>query len=263
MALPLLPNKSYCTLNTQPYCTSPPGYRPTQCTVNFSDTVYPHTLFAQHSSSYARSQVRSKPMISSFSNARLLTFSPLISFKCSCRLRLTSRMRFPWSRITLILSASDRLSRRTKSSLVHLSSSSSVRPAMSSAGLSVFAMESWSWGWGGGVAFSIGAALPAPTKGRKYSEARRQPLPASAPRSRLGENGYRLEIGRIVWPFPLFHSLLQCNSWRCRLSATQQRRCSTHRVSLQHPRCRNWLCADDLLCELPSRWSIQNLRQMQ
>lgn len=94
----------------------------------------------------------------SLPSSPLLTFSPLISFRCSWRLRLTSRMRLPWSRMTLILSASERRSLRTRSSLVHLSSSSSLRPEMSSAGLSVFAIDSWSWGWGGGVAFSIGTA---------------------------------------------------------------------------------------------------------
>lgn len=113
--------------------------------------------------------------------ARALTFSPLISFRCSWRLRLTSRMRFPWSRITLILSASERRSRRTRSSLVHFSMSSSLSPEMSSAGLSVFAMDSWSWGWGG-VALSIGTAPPAPvgglkTLGRFGTELCAHPLP--------------------------------------------------------------------------------------
>lgn len=156
------------------------------------------------------------PPLSTLLLLLFLTFSPLISFRCSWRLRLTSRMRFPWSRITLILSASDRLSRRTSSSLVHLSSSSSVRPEMSSAGLSLFAMDSWrlgcGWGWSGGVAFSIGTAPPAPTKGRKHSRVRQAaPLASNRP-AEVEEAGYRLVISGIVRPLccpPLSHSLIE------------------------------------------------------
>lgn len=54
-----------------------------------------------------------------------LTLSPRISPRCSCRRRLTSRMRLLWSSIALTFSASARRRQRISSSLLHCSSSSS------------------------------------------------------------------------------------------------------------------------------------------
>lgn len=56
----------------------------------------------------------------------VLTLSPRISPRCSCRRRLTSRMRLLWSSIALTFSASARRRLRIRSSLLHCSSSSSV-----------------------------------------------------------------------------------------------------------------------------------------
>lgn len=55
----------------------------------------------------------------------LLTLSPRISPRCSCRRRFTSRMRLLWSSIALTFSASARRKLRISSSLLHCSSSSS------------------------------------------------------------------------------------------------------------------------------------------
>lgn len=86
-----------------------------------------------------------------------LTFSPRISFRCCWSLRFTSRMRFPWSRMALIFSDSALLSRRTKSSLLHFSKSSSDTLERSSDWLSAFfAIAAWCWGC---VGFSMSTNL--------------------------------------------------------------------------------------------------------
>ena len=79
-----------------------------------------------------------------------LTFKPRISVRCCWSRRFTSRIKFPWSSIKPIFTASALRSRRTNSSLLHLSSSSSLIFESSSVGLSALLTISW-----GCVAFSI------------------------------------------------------------------------------------------------------------
>lgn len=76
-------------------------------------------------SSHRDSQIPATPS-PAFLPGPILTLSPRISPRCSCRRRLTSRMRLLWSSIALTFSASARRRLRINSSLLHCSSSSSV-----------------------------------------------------------------------------------------------------------------------------------------